>query len=198
LSALADALRLAAEELRARGADFALVGGLAVSARSEPRFTRDVDLAISVASDREAEALVRSFLAQGWRVLAQVEQEAIGRLATVRLAPSPARVSDAVVIDLLLASSGIEPEIVAAAEPLTVFKDVVVPVANVAHLLALKVLAQDDRTRPQDRIDARSLVAISSRKELDDARAALELIRKRGFHRGKDLMREFDELIAAR
>ena len=35
----------------------ALVGGLAVSARAEPRFTRDVDLAVAVVSDDEAERL---------------------------------------------------------------------------------------------------------------------------------------------
>lgn len=38
---------------------FALVGGLAVSARTEPRFTRDADLAVALASDAEAEALIR-------------------------------------------------------------------------------------------------------------------------------------------
>lgn len=30
-----------------KGADFALVGGIAVSARTEPRFTRDLDLAVA-------------------------------------------------------------------------------------------------------------------------------------------------------
>ncbi len=34
---------------------FALVGGLAVSARTEPRFTRDADLAVALTSDAEAE-----------------------------------------------------------------------------------------------------------------------------------------------
>ena len=34
----------------------ALIGGLAVSARTEPRFTRDADLAVAVTSDAEAEA----------------------------------------------------------------------------------------------------------------------------------------------
>ena len=36
----------------------ALVGGLAVSARAEPRFTRDVDFAVAVGSDKEAEQLI--------------------------------------------------------------------------------------------------------------------------------------------
>jgi len=37
---------------------WALVGGLAVSVRTEPRFTRDLDLAVAVADDRAAEDLV--------------------------------------------------------------------------------------------------------------------------------------------
>jgi hypothetical protein len=36
----------------------ALVGGLAVSARTEPRFTRDLDFAVAFASDAEAEQYV--------------------------------------------------------------------------------------------------------------------------------------------
>jgi hypothetical protein len=35
---------------------FALVGGLAVSVHVEPRFTRDIDLAVAVAGDAKAEA----------------------------------------------------------------------------------------------------------------------------------------------
>jgi hypothetical protein len=86
----------------------ALVGGLAVSARSEPRFTRDADLAVAVANDAEAEALVHLLSGAGYAVDALVEQEATGRLATARLLRAvSARVP---VIDLLFASSGIEPE----------------------------------------------------------------------------------------
>ncbi|OLC82383.1 MAG: hypothetical protein AUH72_06885 [Acidobacteria bacterium 13_1_40CM_4_65_8] len=64
---------------------FALVGGLAVSARTEPRFTRDADLAVALASDAEAEALIHSLRARDYGIEAVVEQEAVGRLATVRL-----------------------------------------------------------------------------------------------------------------
>jgi hypothetical protein len=38
---------------------WAMLGGLAVSIRTEPRFTRDVDLAVAVAADDEAERLAR-------------------------------------------------------------------------------------------------------------------------------------------
>ena len=54
---LIDALRSACETLDELGVDFALVGGLAVSARAEPRLTRDVDLAIATDDDDGAESL---------------------------------------------------------------------------------------------------------------------------------------------
>ncbi len=40
------ALKRAADDLTAEGVGFAVVGGLAVSVRGEPRFTRDVDFAV--------------------------------------------------------------------------------------------------------------------------------------------------------
>jgi hypothetical protein len=171
------------------------VGGLAVSVRTEPRFTRDVDLAVRVAADSDAEALISALLAQGWRVLAQVEQEAAGRLATVRLAPPAGVPAGKVVVDLLFASSGVEPELVSAAEPLEVMEGVVVPVATTSHLLALKVLSMDPVTRPQDLVDARSLLAIASPSDLEEARTLLSRIEERGFHRGKALLEELQQLL---
>lgn len=93
----------------------ALVGGLAVSVWTEPRFTRDVDAAVEVEGDAEAERVVRSLLATGYRVLATIEQEATGRLAAIRLAPVGGE-PGGVVVDLLFASSGIEAEVVASSE----------------------------------------------------------------------------------
>jgi Nucleotidyl transferase AbiEii toxin, Type IV TA system len=110
-------LARAAADLDALGRRWALVGGFAVSARTEPRFTRDADLAVQVTDDRDAEALVRSLQDRGYRVLSAVEQEATGRLATIRLAPQW-QTGSGVVVDLLFASSGIEREVVAAAEVL--------------------------------------------------------------------------------
>jgi hypothetical protein len=179
-------LSRSAQVLRDAGAPFALVGGLGVSVRSEPRFTKDIDLAVAVAHDREAERIVSAFLAEGYRLTHQVEQETTGRLATVRLS-APEASGEGPVLDLLFASSGIEPEIVASAEPLAVFSSLVVPVASRAHLLATKVLSRDDGTRPQDRVDAIALLRRADAAELDVARDALERIRDRGFHRDRDL-----------
>ena len=80
--------------LRHLRVDFAIVGGLAVSAQTEPRFTRDADLALSVGTDREAEKLVAELRGRGYEVDATVEQTAVERLATVR--PLPLNVPDRV------------------------------------------------------------------------------------------------------
>jgi len=167
------------------GVDCALVGGLAVSARAEPRFTRDVDLAVIVIDDLAAESLVRHFIEIGFRVLATVEQETANRLATVRLLP-PGQTAEGVVVDLLFASSGIETEIVQSAEKIEVFPDVFVRVAKVGHLIALKILACDD-DRPQDEVDLRSLLLDVSDADVTDAGEALKLVSERGFERGRNL-----------
>lgn len=78
-------VRTTTDHLAALGVDHALVGGLAVSVRCEPRFTRDVDLVAAVASDDVAESIVRALVGQGYEVQATSEQEAVGRLATVRV-----------------------------------------------------------------------------------------------------------------
>ena len=62
------ALETVAADLDAVGAAWAVVGGLAVSARAEPRLTRDVDIAVAVASDAAAEALVRLLTQRGYQI----------------------------------------------------------------------------------------------------------------------------------
>jgi hypothetical protein len=84
-------LRNICKDLSDVHAAYALVGGLAVSARTEPRFTKDLDVAIAVANDREAESLIRSLATPLYRVEALVEHETAARLATVRLIPSMAQ-----------------------------------------------------------------------------------------------------------
>jgi hypothetical protein len=159
---------------------WALVGALAVSARAEPRFTRDVDLAVAVTDDKDAETLVRALRGRNFEILALLEQEVSGRLATGRLLP-PGETPGGVVVDLLFASSGIEPELVAEAERLELADGLVVPVARAGHLLALKLLARDDEHRPQDQIDVRALLGVIDAQELVRARQAIATIAARGF-----------------
>lgn len=196
MSALESALRAVAAELERRRVAWALVGGLAVTARAEPRTTRDVDVAVSVPNDAESERLVFQFSSSGWEVVSTVEQDAAARLATVRLRPPLERRARGVVVDLLFASSGIEPEVAEAAERLEVLPGLVVPVATLGHLVALKVLARDDRARPRDAEDLRALLAESRAADLASARTALALVAERGFHRGKDLSAELDRALA--
>jgi hypothetical protein len=53
--------------LRRENVEGCIVGGLAVSARCDPRFTRDVDIAVVVDTDEHAEALVRALATHGLR-----------------------------------------------------------------------------------------------------------------------------------
>lgn len=196
LNPLAAALHRIASDLRAAGREWALIGGLAIGARAEPRTTRDIDLAVEVDSDQDAEALVFALQSRGYSTIAAIEQEAVRRLSTVRLLP-PAGGRSGVVIDLLFASSGIEPEVVRAAEKLEIIAGLVAPVARTGHLMALKVLARDDRSRPQDLDDIRALLAEARPEDLAEARAALHLIEARGFQRGRRLSEDFESLLLA-
>ncbi len=187
------ALRRIDADLRETRMAFALVGGLAVSVRTEPRFTRDADLAVAVASDAKAEALITTLRTLSYRIDAVGEQEAVGRLATVRLAR--ATESGAPIIDLLFASSGIEAEIVGQAEPIELLPNLTMGVARTGHLIALKILSRDDVGRPQDIVDLRALLRVAPPTELVRARDAARLIASRGYHRGRDIVSEIDKLL---
>jgi len=54
MSRLEAALAGVSRALAALGTPAALVGGLAVSSRTEPHFTRDLDLVVAIATDEEA------------------------------------------------------------------------------------------------------------------------------------------------
>ena len=193
MNLLEAALRRIASDLGRHGCRWSLVGGFAVSARAEPRFTRDVDVAVTVAGDPEAEALARSLLADGYRLLASIEHDEAGRLATVRLG-CPVGAGDDVIVDLLFASSGIEPEVVQASENVEIVAGLTLPIAAAGHLIALKLLARDDDTRPQDLSDLRALRAVATPADLAAAREAVRLITERGFGRGRDLVAALDTL----
>lgn len=191
MTPLGAALHSIAGRLDRESAEFALVGGLAVSARTEPRFTRDIDLAVATTTDADAEHLVRTLMQDGWAVGAISEQEAVDRLATVRLQP-PEDVGTAAVVDLLFASSGIEPELVRDAERLEVLPDVVVPVASIAGLIVLKALATGP-ARPQDEVDLAALIVVADEEDRVKAVSLATLVVERGFHRGRDLAAQLDQ-----
>lgn len=187
-------LRRITGDLGDTGHPWALMGGFAVSARAEPRFTRDVDVAVGVLDDSAAEELIHSLMSKGYRILASVEQDSAERLATVRLTlPESGGVS----VDILFASSGIEPEIVGAAESLEILPGLTVPVTAVGHLFATKLLARDDETRPQDLADLRALREVATEADMSLARDAIERITERGFHRGRDLATTLEAFLGS-
>lgn len=120
-------------------------------------------------------------------MLASVEQDAVDRLPTARLAPRGGGEAGAIV-DLLFACSGVEPEIVAAAETIEVLPALFMRVARTGHLIALKLLARDDETRPQDAGDLRALAAVADAEDFRLAADAVALIEDRGYHRDRDLV----------
>ena len=187
-------LRLSAEVLASSDLPWALVGGLAVSIRTEPRFTRDVDLAVAVVDDSAAERLVSRFVNSGFRLALSLEQTALDRLAAVRLL-APGESLEGIVVDLLFTSTGIEAEICRDAEPLEIAQGLAVPVARAGHLVAMKVLSAASH-RPQDAVDLAALIAALDPLDRERAVAAVSSIERVGANRNKHLRAELEEWLA--
>lgn len=176
----------------------AVVGGLALSFRAEPRYTRDIDLAVAVTSDAEAEAVVGSLIRLRYRVDLELDHIESGRLSTMRLKPPAEADVDSVdqpYIDLLFTTCGIEPEVVAQATPLEIEPGLVLPIARVPHLMAMKLLAAGPH-RKQDYVDLDDLLAEADDAEVAEVRELITLIHDRGFDRGLDLHARLDALLA--
>jgi len=167
-----------------------LIGGLAVSIRGKPRTTQDVDVTVAVMDDREAESVVREVTSRGYRIQWPAEHPDRGRLQMVRLLAESQEIRE-VDIDVIFASSGIEEEVIAAAETLDILPGLAVPVATIGHLLALKTLAG----RAKDVTDFATMAQHASEHDLQEAREALELISRRRYDRGKNLQAKFVELL---
>lgn len=191
MTRLQKALTRLMSDLRGLGLEWALIGGLAVSARAEPRTTRDVDAAVVVEGDPSAERVVASLTARGYLIETILEHKITGRMATVRF-KAPGESLKGVIIDLFFASSGIEPEIVESADLLELWPGTSAPVATTAHLLALKVLA----SRPRDLEDVALLLEIAGTEDVESARETLTMITERGYHRDKDLLGMFDKITS--
>lgn len=186
-----EVLRQAAEDLDAIGARWAIIGGLAVAFRAEPRFTKDVDLAVAVADDQEAEDIVNRLQVRGYALASLVEQDYVNRLATARLVrPKPG--TSSAFIDLLFANSGIEEEIVREADRMEVLPDMFLPVASIGHLITLKTLAG----RHQDMTDLGYLIAAATDDDLGQARTAAVQIQERGFSRGQNVPEDLAAIIS--
>lgn len=94
-------------------------------------------------------------------------------------------------VDLLAASSGIEPEIVDAAVRVAFEGVGDFPVATAEDLLATKLLA----ARPRDWDDAKGLVEENPALDFALVRERLRLITARGYARKQDLLAKLDKLL---
>ncbi|WP_420626192.1 nucleotidyl transferase AbiEii/AbiGii toxin family protein [Candidatus Poriferisodalis sp.] len=192
MTRLDDALVRASDVLNELGKGFALVGGIAVSALTAPRSTGDVDVAVAVADDGEAEAVAGSFMTAGYGVASVLEQDETGRLAGVRVHDAATGVG----LDLMFAMCGVEPEIVASAQQIEVLPGTVLPVASIGSLIVMKLLARDDRRRPTDADDLRSLAEVATDSDWAEAHRLAELVTVRNAHRKRDLAASLSQLQA--
>lgn len=187
-SQLAQALSQVSAHLTALSYEWALVGGLAISTRCEPRFTHDLDIAITVDSDEQAELLTFKLIRSGAQMKFLLDQDEQGRLSMARLLMGSSSLTP---VDLLFASSGIEAEVIQSATLLEVFPQVHVPVASIAHLAALKLLSASHK-RLKDLADLNALHKVATEEDLKVTQEACALITARGFHRGLNLSARFD------
>ncbi|MFT3745693.1 MAG: nucleotidyl transferase AbiEii/AbiGii toxin family protein [Pyrinomonadaceae bacterium] len=184
--------KVVTSRLNKMGVKFAVVGGIAVSFRSAVRTTNDLDLAVLVNNDAEAESIVQSLMDLGYRPKIQLESDVTGRMSTVRMISAGER---EVFVDLLFASSGIEQEVVQAADPIEIFPGIILSVATRPALIALKVLSANPETRRKDIDDLQNLIEASKPDEIAAARGLVNLITERGYNRTKDLQKDLDSYI---
>jgi hypothetical protein len=187
---LAEALKELAQQLEAVGAQFAIIGGLAASARGEARFTRDIDVAVAVDNDEQAERILFELGQHGYRVITTVEHDAVHRLATARSIDPRG-----VVCDLVFATSGIEREVVASAQRIELFPDLQVLTASVEGLLAMKVLSAAPE-RPRDMGDIQAIVRANPAFDERQVLSLLNRIEVSGYGRDQALATKWQMLKA--
>jgi hypothetical protein len=173
MTPLETALRGLKRDLRRLGVRWALVGGMAVATYGSGRSTMDVDAAASVGSDTEAERLVNRLSGLGYQVATLIERKDQQRLAGVRLRPPSG--PETLRVDILVAASGIEPEIVAAAQERTIRSGLTLPVAALGHLIAMKLVSVSDY-RATDHQDILYLLGQADPTDIDLCRGGIALI----------------------
>lgn len=127
---------------------YALIGGLAVSLRGQPRVTMDVDIVVAVEMERALE-LISSLQSSKFRPLFDDVGEVVARSFILPLRHRTTNVK----VDLSIGLSGFERQAVARAE-VRQLAGIAVRVATTEDLMIMKVLAG----RPQDDQDLRGLM----------------------------------------
>jgi hypothetical protein len=161
--------------LETEGVAYALIGGLAVSLRGQPRLTADVDMVI-LADVQRSLALVRGLEATSFKPLFDDVAEVVERAYILPLRHRSTNVK----VDLALGVSGFERQVLARAERL-VLAGTSIAVATAEDLLIMKILAG----RPQDDQDVEGLM-IAQGRNLDWS-YCLNLAEQLGQALGQDL-----------
>jgi len=139
----------AAELLRDRSIPFAVIGGVAVSVRGEPRFTADVDAVVGCDVNGALD-LLRDLETTAFQPLFADVEEVVRSALILPLRHRATRTA----LDLALGMTGFEKQVIARAEPVAL-GGVTVPVATAEDLILMKLLAG----RPRDAEDTARIVA---------------------------------------
>ena len=145
------------ELLAKQGIPSAVIGGLAVAIWGEPRLTRDVDLKILL--KREEAFRLIGLLKQTYQYLADDPEKTLRDVGFLFV-----RESDGPRIDLLLADTTYDQEVIRRACPMEVAHGISLTICRAEDLLIYKMIS----TRPRDREDVRGII-LRQKKRLDDS-----------------------------
>lgn len=154
---LIEALWVLQERLRQEGIASAVVGGIALSIWGEPRATRDVDLRVLLGRE-EAHRLLAA-LTNDYALLADNPLTTLQKMGFLFVQDRAG-----VRLDLLLADTAFDREVVRRARPTEIAPGKVIQVCSPEDLLIYKLIS----TRPRDHEDAASIVHRQG-DALDDA-----------------------------
>lgn len=196
MSAYLAELKRVAGDLDAAAVPWALVGALACSVHAEPRTTKDIDVVVALPDKERAEELLTKLEQIGYGKASYLMDMEPTRKIGYRLG-IPGERRYAIPLDLLTTSCGIEQSVVDAAESIELLPSLVLPVASRAHLIAMKILSQNEGDRIRDNADIMALLTGATASDTETTRAALRAITERGFNRGKDLELVLSQFLGA-
>lgn len=200
---------------------WALAGSLAVSARLEPAYMTHAGVVLHVSDEELAHRTLDRLQETGLHLLSVTEQMSVknwdhehGRPAdpaNIEIEPHPngvvagARLVDDtgdrdLELDLVFAASGIEPEIIAAADRLEILPGQPFAVARTGHLIALTLLSYSETGRPPLAANFASMDEYSSEQAYEGIREHADLNALTGAAREEDwrLAWEAVDLMATR
>ncbi len=192
MSGILTALKYLCADLLDLDVPWALIGAMAVGVYTEPRTTRDIDIAISADKEKHQD-LINTLIKRGYQNEQLLMHSDPAHIMGTRLEVRGGH-EIFTAVDFLFSSSGIEAEVVASAVKLEIFPGLHVPIACRGHLIAMKVISQNDTDRARDLIDLRNLLFSANLDDITIAENALDLVSMRGYNRSKDLRSDFNKI----